>query len=390
MRRPNLPQVDPASPLPRYVQARTILAEAIGRGQFPRGTRLPGTGTIARCLHVSLVTAHKAIQCLVSEGWLERGRGRGTLVRDDYEDRIAAVACYRVGLLLEPGVRVDDLACSMLLQGLREAAANDDAPVELFIQREGGRTALVGRRANGFICLCPSRETLNMLEGLGDDVPAVVLGGVFRDTQVYGVDTDDEQAARDAVRHLAELGHRRIAILTGPLARADNLHRYKGYLAEMHERGLPLREPYMLTSEADGSAWSIRRRLVELLREGSRPTAILAGNHDLALEVLAVARRLGLGVPQELSLVGFDDPRTASLLDPPLTTLRQPLDEMARLTMRRMLALLAHTPPSPRMELLPAELAVRESTGPAPTECGDDWDPGLNAYPACRTAEPVA
>jgi len=361
-----LPQVDPASPVPRYVQAKTILIDAIRHGTFPRGSKLPSTGDIGNRIRVSLLTAHKAIQCLVEEGWLQRERGRGTFVRDDFEERVAAKACYRVGLLIDPGVQLGDHYHGVLVQGLREAASTSNPGAELLIQRQNTPAAIPTLLADGFICLHPLREAFELLEAQADNTPIVVLGGSWRETTLHCVDSENVEGARTAVRHLAELGHREIAIINGRLSATNSLHRFQGYLAEMQARGLRIRDEYVLNSDRAEMSAPTKSQLIELLRSESRPTAIVAAGFYLALEVMEVARHLGLRIPADLSLVAFDDAKSSAYLDPPLTTVKQPLEQMAKMAMHRMLSLIEGAKPAPRVQVLPTELIVRGSTAPPP------------------------
>lgn len=365
---PELQQVDTASAVPRYVQAKSILIDAIRRGTFRRGSKLPNTSELSACLSVSLITAHKAIQGLVAEGWVDRVRGRGTYVRGDFEASVAAKSCYRIGLLLDRRVHLGDYYHAALFHGLREAACADEPGAELFIQRQNSPAAIPNLLADGFICLHPFRETFAMLEAVAAKTPIMVLGGSTRTTLLHCVDSENEEGARQAVRHLIDLGHRDIAILNGRLSATNALDRFNGYVAEMRDRELPIREEYLLTSEKGEMTPSARGTLTALLRGSLRPTAIVAGGYLLALEVLEIARHLGLRIPEDLSLVGFDDTRSAALLNPSLTTVRQPLEEMARLAMERMIALINHTPAVPRVQYLPTTLIVRESTARVPAK----------------------
>ncbi len=365
---PKLPQVDPNSSVPRYIQVKSILIDAIRKGVYPRGSKLPSTGEISHEIAVSLITAHKAIQCLVSEGWLDRIRGRGTFVRDDFEASVAAKACHRVGLLLDPGVQLEDYYHATLFQGLRDASATHEPGAELFIQRQNTPAAIPNLAADGFICFHPLRETYELLEVVAQNTPIVVLGGSVRDTKLPCVDADNEGGIRQAVAHLAEQGHQDIAIVNGRLSATNSLHRFNGYLAEMRSRELPIRDEYVLTSDKAEMSPTVRNSLVALLRSSLRPTAVIAAGYLLALEVMEVARYLGLRIPRDLSLVGFDDPRSASLLNPPLTTVRQPLDQMARAAMECMLELIDKKNPAPGIQMLPAKLVVRESTARVPAK----------------------
>src|SRR5262245_43617127 len=135
MRTETLPQVDSSSSTLRYIQAKNILAEAIRSGAFPAGAKLPSTSEVGVRLNVSLITAHKAIQCLVEEGWLRRERGRGTFVRDDFQESVAARPRFRVGMILQPGTVMLDFYHGALLASLRHAAESFQTVGELVIQR---------------------------------------------------------------------------------------------------------------------------------------------------------------------------------------------------------------------------------------------------------------
>ncbi|GAB3581688.1 substrate-binding domain-containing protein [Amycolatopsis endophytica] len=192
------------------------------------------------------------------------------------------------------------------------------------------------------------------------------------------VSTDDRGGATAAARHLLELGHRRFAILSaqclseprgGPLTTAeaaasrfrDNRERLAGYLAtlaawDIAPDSVPIWEVSGLSREAAAPGAA---RLLD--RE---PTALLCMSDELALAAMAVARQRGLRVPEDLSIVGFDDTPPAAWSDPPLTTVRQDLVRKGQLAGELALLLLAGQR-APKATTLDVELVVRGSTGPA-------------------------
>ncbi|MBN1491857.1 MAG: GntR family transcriptional regulator [Phycisphaerae bacterium] len=357
-----LPEITPQSPVPRYVQAKRILIDAIKSGTFPRGSKLPSTGKVGDTIRVSLLTAHKAIQCLVEEGWLERQRGRGTFVRQDFEQSVAAKACFRIGLLISPDVQFGDYYHDVLLHGLRQGADSHEPGAELFIQQQNAPATIPSLMADGVICFHPNRDAFDTLEVVAKSTPTLVLGGSPANTNLHCVDAANGQGVRDAVGHLADLGHRDIAIVNGRLSAPTHFHRLQGYLAEMRTRELPIREGYILDAHSTQMTGAARNRLSRLLDADLRPTAIIASGYHLALDVMEIAGLAGLRIPRDLSLVGFDDPKSASLLNPPLTTVRQPLEQMGQLAIQRILQLASGTQPRVRQEILPTELIVRAST----------------------------
>jgi len=167
-----------------------------------------------------------------------------------------------------------------------------------------------------------------------------------------------------ATRHLIELGHRRIAAITGPEDMMCSLARVDGYRSAMNSAGLPIDEGWIRFGDFHVEGGRDRAR--ELLALPDAPTAIFAGSDLQALGVLDAVREAGLRVPDDVSIVGYDDIPLARWVSPRLTTVHQPLrrmgEEAARLAIR-----LADEPveTTPRMDLA-TSLVVRDSTAPPP------------------------
>lgn len=137
---------------------------------------------------------------------------------------------------------------------------------------------------------------------------------------------DERRAAQDMTRHLIDLGHCRIAHLSGPAAYAASALRREGYVAALAGAGIAVRPEWVIEGDftfASGVAGAAR------LFDGERPTAVFAANDDMALGVLQAAAAAGISVPGDLSVAGFDDTPSALFGTPPLTTIRQPVAEMA-------------------------------------------------------------
>ena len=357
-----LPKVDDNSPVPRYLQAKSILAEAIRSGSFSPGCKLPNTGEIGAAINVSLITAHKAIQCLVEEGWLRRERGRGTFVRGDYAARIAARASFRVALTMHPSVQLDDFYHGAVMAGIQEAAEESDQIGEMTIQRRDMSEGLATVQGDALLCFHPYLHTFDRLEEEARQRTVVILGGSAEGPNLHCIDSENRQGARQAVRHLIELGHRRVAILNGPLAASNCLHRFEGYMEEMIANSMPVRHEWVFNAEVARTAGDALSGLAQALRGVNRPTAVLACGYYLALDVMTLLRDMGLSIPGDISLIGFDDARGSDLLNPPLTTVSQPLKDMGRRAYQRVLNLMNGRPPAQRVLRLPTELIVRGST----------------------------
>jgi LacI family transcriptional regulator len=167
-----------------------------------------------------------------------------------------------------------------------------------------------------------------------------------------------------ATQHLLSLGHRRIAYLGGPPTSGCTQARMNGFRGAMEAAGLPVPKDYIWLREFlydDGLAGG-----AELLDLAEPPTAIFAGSDEVALGVMEAARARGLRVPEDLSIVGFDDTQVARLASPPLTTVRQPLREMGAVALRTALQLAAGEQIDSHHVELATRLIIRDSAA-APT-----------------------
>ena len=171
------------------------------------------------------------------------------------------------------------------------------------------------------------------------------------------IGADNRWGARAATEHLIALGHRRIATITGRPTALCTWQRLDGYRAALAHAGLPI-DPALI-AEGDFRYEPALAAADALLRLPDPPTAIFAASDEQAMGVYEAARRRGRRVPDDLSVVGFDDLPTAGWMSPPLTTVRQPLAEMAALAVRMLLS-----GDSRRAAELPTTLVVRASTGP--------------------------
>lgn len=192
------------------------------------------------------------------------------------------------------------------------------------------------------------------------ELPVVVALEVIEGADLPHIQIDNRAAAADAVRHLIALGHSRIAHVAGPATEEMSLRREEGYRDAMRAAGLELRDPYVQRGDfLLGSGRSCCERLLDLPEP---PTAIFAANDEMAFGVIAAARRRGLVVPADLSVVGFDDLYLSEAFQPPLTTISQPRAQVGRTAMTVLLDILAGRDAPARPIVLPTRLEVRGST----------------------------
>ena len=182
---------------------------------------------------------------------------------------------------------------------------------------------------------------------------------------VASVHIDNAAAAADAMDHLYSLGHRRIGVITGPLISPLSRDRLTG----THDRARAMNADDQLSVKNGDFTIESGAALAEsLLGQPAPPTAIFCFSDEMAIGALAVAKRRGLLVPGDLSIVGFDDIRFARHVDPPLTTVSQPMRQIGENTVRLLLALLRGEQIKPVSVVLTHKLTVRWSTAPPTAE----------------------
>ena len=193
-------------------------------------------------------------------------------------------------------------------------------------------------------------------------LPIALVNGYRPEVPAQFISHDDVAAMHLAVRHLLDLGHRRIAIITGPDDMIASVARVSGFRAALGAAGVPLPEEYVRHGEfhrQDG----LEQGDV-LLRLPERPTAVFASNDLQALGVYEAARALGLRIPEDLSVVGYDDVAVARTANPPLTTVHQPLERLAEEATRAVLRRSRRATAEAMRADLAVSLVVRRSTAP--------------------------
>ena len=189
----------------------------------------------------------------------------------------------------------------------------------------------------------------------------VVIGGRPTIEGVNHVDVDNVQGAMSAVRHLIGLGRRRVATITGPLDMAVASDRLEGYRRALREAGLA--RDSVLEASGAFEQEAARRAMSELLDRAPDIDAVFAASDLMAAGALQALRRAGRRVPQDVAVVGYDDSLIASSTEPPLSSVRQPTEDMGREMARLLLAVISTPSPVARRVILDTQLVIRQSSG---------------------------
>ena len=218
------------------------------------------------------------------------------------------------------------------------------------------------KRVDGLILTSVTAEDPYLKALSRSKTPFVLVSRACQLVPAPYVGVDDRLGGRLAVEHLVELGHRRIGFIGGPPDVQSSLDRLAAFEAVLSERGLPVREEWI--SFSDFTQRAGYRAGKELLKREERPSAVFAANDVVALGVLQAADELGIRVPEELSVVGYDDISYAGLPRIELTTVAQPSFEMGRIAAEWLLSVLEGGPQRRLYRLLTPKLVVRRTTGP--------------------------
>ncbi len=257
--------------------------------------------------------------------------------------------------------------CGPIMDGILGAAVNLKRDVTFYtsvLWSEVGEDLRHYRdgRTDGLILITPMAQK-ELIRGLLDvRIPFVCVGSYWADPGVNDVCVDDVASEEAAVRHLVGLGHRRIAFIEG----VDNPDlmspRRIGFLKALVEAGIPPEDRRILSSGFSRSHVAAQAAMLAGTPPEDRPTAITCFNDEIALMLLDELLQAGLRVPEDISLVGFDDAQGAA--EAGLTTLRQPMRQVGARAAQMLVDLLADRITPPQSVRLSTELIVRSSTGP--------------------------
>lgn len=270
-----------------------------------------------------------------------------------------------IGLLM-PGVF--EPYCAEVIRGVEEVVSQSDYALLIYSNgnSRGNRTQnkesdavmlLNGSIADGVIVVTPAATTSN----LPSHAPLVIIDPNTESSQFPGVIATNREGALSVMNYLTQLGHCRIGYITGRLELISAVQRFQGYKDGLAAAGLPLDESLIRVGDymTDTAAKLAR----ELLSLDKPPTAIFAANDMSAIGVYQAAQEAGLRIPEDLSVVGFDNLFASAHLNPPLTTVDQFIKEMGVVAAETMMSLLKGEPMNGNemVHIIPAQLVVRQS-----------------------------
>ena len=351
--------------------------ERILDGRLPVGTRLPTDNELAAEYQLSRDTIRHALALLADEGLIERVQGRGTFVcQPPTEDSSVrnVQAEKQIGLLLSMGYRQGGTFPQDILIGVEQAVKAHGYSIMLSYtegdpaqqMREIARMSS-NHVAGLIICPVASATDADVIERLQTtDLPLVFVDRYLSEVAVDYVGADNRAGGYRATEHLIILGHRRIGFIflaEETLETTSSVReRWQGYCEALQKYGVPY-DSSLVIADADPKCASTLPGIHEFLQRPDRPGAIFAVNDLVALDVMQAAHVLGLRIPQDLALVGFDNELFAARITPPLTTIAQPFFDVGLRAGSLLVNRIEGNTSAPKHIELPANLLIRESCG---------------------------
>jgi GntR family transcriptional regulator of arabinose operon len=367
--------VDHAPPAHRRIS--DDIAARVQSGQYPTGARLPSEPRLAAEFGVSRGTLRQALASLRQGGYLDSIPGRGTFVRGP-RPRVLESRRRVVGLIVPSVTRP---ALPEVLTAIEDELHGRGYSLLVGTsgntreQEKGRLHRILGEGVSGLIVLPidgrPDPVAYRQL--LDEGFPVVLIDRHIVGLAIDAVLPDNVGGAFVAVSHLVELGHRRIAFISSDnLTTTSVLERLQGFQQALRAHEIPIEQDMIFTrlpaippdgADEDRVIQDNARRIVRFLSSRPLPTAVFALHDRIAISVLEASAELGLRVPDDLAIVGFDDDPLAQKLRVPLTTIAQPRDQIGRTAARMVADRIEGRRTETARIVLPTQLVIRRSSG---------------------------
>ena len=243
--------------------------------------------------------------------------------------------------------------------------ACDTLKADLLLHLTDGTSTINAASVGGVVFADVINNEKHVEEVIAAGIPVVVMNHLATQWDVASVSIDNLKGAQTATEYLIHLGHQRIAFVTGDLMSQAARDRLEGYKCSMQKTGLALQDDFIL--KGDYSRKSARSAAERILQLSKRPTAVFVSSDDMAMEVVTVFMENNLNVPDDISVIGFDDDPICLYGPVALTTMRQPLREMAQAAVKELYLKMQDTNRENNRIVLSAELIIRDSVKPPAT-----------------------
>jgi DNA-binding LacI/PurR family transcriptional regulator len=349
---------------PAFQRILSDIEARIHNSDLMPGDILPTRLELAKQYDVARATVDKALAELSRRGLIDSGRGRRTLILGN---SCTPDAVTTIGVLWnwpENQERQGGDYLDLLFRGIREACAEYMLEVHFRSAPLHTWTELIhGKSAQGLLVVRPDYADATVIENIHSaNVPVVLVPGILDESPVPSISCDNAAGTELAVEHLYELGHRNIGFVGLTATVPDHFERLMAFLDATGRRSMVVRPEWICLAH-EGNPSQFRDCLGNWLEPAHIPTAVVSCDFMMTLAVLGRFRDLGLSVPDDISIVTFDDPAPAAQMHPSLTAVAQPIPLLGYRAIQRLREIIGGQD-VPHTERLPIHLVPRESTAP--------------------------
>jgi len=350
--------------LPKYELVKDYIMNYIGGSQFNPHDRLPSESELAKVLDVSSITVRKALSDLVNEGMIYRVRGKGSFLADKKSEATSSLS--RLVVLIISGKEIYDSSYIQIIKAIQSLLTlhNYRLVIEFIEDNVKQEDELISKinlsDYSGLLIYSSNPNSAKpYLKMLGNEgIPFVMLDRYPNGMPVNSVLCNNQDGAYEATEYLLRLGHRNIGFTAYDYHLSSEVDRFNGYRNALADFGIEEdRSIQFLEMELDYVALLPRIRRREL-------TALFCVNDRKALEVIEQLTALGVRIPEEISIVGFDDFAGSRFSKVPLSTVRQDFESLGNESAKLLLDLIDGNSVGSRKIMLPTSLVIRESTTP--------------------------
>jgi len=323
---------------------------------------------VAKLANVSVATVSRVLHYPETVKEATRKKVLSVIAELNYQPNMLARQFRRneTNIILVVVPSIMNTVFSGIIEGIEYEAARHGYRVLLGntnrkVENEYDLVELLKQKQTDGMILLSERMDSNYIKSLSEEYPLVLATAYIEGLRVPSVSIDNVSSSREAVEHLIRIGHKEIAHITGPLQFAISRSRYQGYKQALMQNNIEVRN--MLVQEGDFTFESGYNQMLKLMAIEKTPTAIFAANDEMAMGAVKAAKELGLNVPRDIAVVGFDNISFSSIFDPALTTVAQPLFEMGQKSMKLLLQQIQGVPLLKAQYILECDFIVRESCG---------------------------
>ena len=310
---------------PKYAQLAEQLRRWIIQNDIPVGTKFPNNRQLAKTLKVTPVTLHRSIQELAKRGIVETKVGSGTYVSSPSHKSNKSM---RIGVFCHDTPNLSDYYISFVLNNFYSFFQEYKSNVIIFkVSSDKYRETIDEYSLDGVMVLSPERNFISEIKNLRmENYPIVSIGTRFEELGNCSFGIKHMQISRQIVEFLAKKKHRNIGILLPHYEYSAMRERLEGYHKGMWENRLPVNPDWII--KAQNESMSVcKDQLLRLLSSPEKITALLIVSYLNITPIYSILNKAGYRIPEDISLIAFDDPTYASQLNPPLTVFAQPIEQ---------------------------------------------------------------